>query len=88
VQEHISAAIEHYEVAPPSTEEDVRATCAEFGLEPSGELVEFATELDCNGNELWLRIDDGSVILYNQEEADLVLVATDLRGLVAGLEPL
>jgi hypothetical protein len=114
VQEHINSAIEHYEVAPPSTEEEVRATCAEFGFEPSGELVEFATELggngfgpnhlpgldeemlnlvytfrpdreleyavlreakrnlpgymplaDCNGNELWLRIDDGGVILYD-----------------------
>ncbi len=141
MQELINPQIEHYEVAPAPTEEDVRATCAEFGFEPSGELVEFATELgghgfgpnhlpgldeemlnvvytfrpdreleyavlreakrnlpgymplaDCNGNELWLRIDDGSVILYNQEsyegEEELVLVATDLRGLVGGLEPL
>jgi hypothetical protein len=141
VQELINPAIEHYEVAPPSTADDVRATCGEFGFEPSAELIEFGTELgghgvgpnhlpgldeemlnvaytfkpdreleyavlreakrnlpgympiaDCNGNELWLRIDDGAVILYNQEsyegEEELVLVSSDLRGLVAGLEPL
>jgi hypothetical protein len=141
VQELLKPEIEHYEVAPPSTEEDVRATCGEFGFEPDAELIEFGTELggdgfgpnhlpgldeemlnvvytfrpdreleyavlreakrnlpgympiaDCNGNELWLRTDDGSVILYNQEsyegEEELVLVAPSLSALIAGLEPL
>lgn len=139
--ELLDPAIEHYEIASPPTEADVRATCAEFDFEPNEQLIEFAREFgghgfgpnhlpgldeemlnvvytytpdreleyavlreakrnlpgympiaDCNGNELWLRIDDGHIVLYNQEsypgEEELVLVAPALRDLVAGLEPL
>jgi len=143
--EHLDPRIEHYELAPASTDEDVRATSRAFGFEPSDELLEFARDLgghgfgytslsgvdgqdlnlvysfkpdenvkntvlraralhddpgvlpgympiaDLNGNELWLRIGDGHVMLWDHDswktEEELVPVAPSLTELVSGIEP-
>lgn len=143
--EHLDPRVDHYELAPASSDDDVRTTCRAFGFEPSEELLDFARDLgghgfgytslsgvegqdlnliysfapdeevkntvlrartlhdqpgvlpgympiaDCNGNELWLRIADGQVLLWDHDswktEEELAPVAASLTELVSGIEP-